>query len=315
MNYKKIVSTKDISREEWLQARKCGIGGSDIGALIGVNPWSSPFQVFIDKTTDYVKDLSDNETVYWGTTLEDIVAKEFEKRTGKKVARENALLASKETPFAYANIDRKIIGEKAGLECKTTNAFNAPEWKNGEVPASYICQCQWYMYVTGFEKWYIACLIGGQKFVHYGIDRDDELIQYMLEKANDFWNNNVLRNEAPMADGSENCTEYLKETYPQDNGEEVILTSYCADVAADLMHCKEQKKIIEKDIKELENKLKQYLGEAESGVSEKYTATWKTQDGAPKLDKEALAEDIGSEVLAKYYTATTVRKFSIKENK
>lgn len=312
---KKLATVLDMPREEWLKLRKGGIGGSDIGALMGVNPWNSPFNVFIDKTTDYIKDLSDNEAIYWGTTLEDIVAKEFERRTGKKVARVNALLQSEETPFAYANIDRRIVGEEAGLECKTTNAFNSEEWKNGEVPASYICQCQWYMYVTGFKKWYIACLIGGQKFVRYELIRDDELIKFMLEKAKEFWENNVLKNEAPPMDGSASCSEYLNEAYPEDNGESVMFTSECITYIEQLAEIKKQEKELKTQKNDLENKIKQYLGEAQSGVCEKYTVTWKTQNGAPKLDKEKLAKEIGAEFLGSFYTPTTVRKFSLKENK
>lgn len=311
---KKIANTLNMPHEEWVKLRKGGIGGSDIGAIMGINPYSSSFNVFIDKTTDYVKDLSDNEAVYWGTTLEDIVAKKFEKRTGKKVARLNAILQSKETSFAYANIDRRIVGEDAGLECKTTNAFNANEWKDGEVPASYICQCQWYMYVTGFKKWYIACLIGGQNFVQYTLERDDELIRYMLERASEFWNNNVLKNEAPLADGSANCTEYLKEKFPEDNGESVMFTSDYIAYVEQLAEIKKQEKELKNQKTDLENRLKQYMGEAQTGTCEKYTVSWKTQNSAPKLDKKRLAEDIGAEFLAQYYTPTTVRRFSIKEN-
>lgn len=315
MNYIKLANTLNMPREEWLKLRKGGIGGSDIGAIMGVNPYNSPFNVFIDKTTNYIKDLSDNEAVYWGNILEDVVAKEFENRTGKKVAKMNAILQSVETPFAYANIDRRIIGEEAGLECKTTNAFNADEWKDGEIPASYICQCQWYMYVTGFAKWYIACLIGGNKFVWYELRRDDELIGYMVERASEFWNNHVLSGEAPRVDGSPFCTEYLNEKYPNDNGESVMFTSYIIDVLENLVHCKEQKKVIERDIKNLENIIRQYMGEAETGTCEKYTVTWKTTNDAPKLDKEKLANEIGAEFLGTFYTPTTVRRFSIKENK
>lgn len=314
MKYKKIANTLTLSHTEWLNIRKGGIGGSDIGAIIGVNPWSSAFNVFMDKTTDYIKDLSDNDAVYWGTILEDVVAEEFTRRTGKKAVRMNAVLQSIETPFAYANIDRRIVGEDAGLECKTTNAFNCKEWEKGEVPASYICQCQWYMYVTGFKKWYIACLIGGQKFVHKEIERDDEIINYMVERASDFWNNNVLKNEAPQADSSASCTEYLKEKFPNDNGESVMLTRDYISLIDRLMRLKEKKKAFEQDITAIENQIKQYMGESETGMSEKYTVTWKTQNCAPKFDREQLAEDIGADKLAEYYTAQTTRRFSIKEN-
>lgn len=315
MNCKKIARTLNMPHDEWLRLRKRGIGGSDIGAIMGVNPFNSAFNVFIDKTTDYVKDLSDDEAVYWGTTLEDIVAKEFAKRTGKKFAKMNAILQSIETQFAYANIDRRVVGEDAGLECKTTNAFNVNEWKDGEIPASYICQCQWYMYVTGYKKWYIACLIGGQKFVWKEIERDDELIGYMVERASEFWNNNVLKNEAPSADGSANCTEYIKEKYPKDNGESVMLTGDLVSLLDEYTLLKDKKKAFEKDIAAIENQIKQYMGEFETGQSQKYTVQWKTQNGAPKFDKEKLANEIGAEFLGTFYTPTTVRKFSIKENK
>lgn len=315
MNCKKIANTLNMPHDEWIKLRKCGIGGSDIGAIMGVNRYSSPFNVFIDKTTDYAKDLSDNEAVYWGTVLEDAVAKEFEKRTGKKTANVNAILASNDTPFAYANIDRRIVGENAGLECKTTNAFNADEWKDGQVPASYICQCQWYMYVTGYDKWYIACLIGGQKFVYYDLKRDDELIQYMLDRAKEFWHDNVLCRVAPIADSSPSCTEYITNQYPEDNGESVMFASDHIALIKRLMLVKNQEKELKKQKTEIENQLKQYMGEAQSGICEQYTVTWKTQNGAPKFDKEALAAAMGAEELAKYYTPTTVRKFTVKENK
>lgn len=315
MKFKKIANTLNMPQDEWLKLRKGGIGGSDIGTLMGVNAWSSPFEVYLDKTTDRVKDLSDNDAVYWGTVLEDVVAKEFEKKTGKKVAKMNALLQSVGTPFAYANIDRRIVGEQAGLECKTTNAFNGSEWKDGEVPASYICQCQWYMYVTGYPRWYIACLIGGQKFVHYELLRDDELISYMVERATDFWENNVLKNEAPPVDGSQSCTDTLNELYPQDNGQSVMLTSDIVAMVDELSAIKEEEKKIKKKKTDLENRVKQYMGEAESGTCEKYTVTWRTVNGAARLNKTALIEDIGADTLEQYYEPTTIRKFSVKINK
>lgn len=311
----KIANTAKLSRDEWLKIRKGGIGGSDIGAIMGVNHFSSPLEVFLDKTTDKIADLSDNDAVYWGTVLEDVVAKEFEKRTGKKVAKMNAVLQSIKAPFAYANIDRRIVGEQAGLECKTTNAFNAEEWKDGEIPASYICQCQWYMYVTGYEKWYIACLIGGQKFVHYELSRDDELIEFMLNRATHFWNNNVLKNEAPTADGSISCTNALKEAYPQDNGKEVVLTSDLITALDLLVKIKEEEKELKSQKDNIENRLKQYMGEAQSGRCEKYTVTWKSQNAAPKIDKEILAQKLGTDDFTDFMLPCTVRKFSIKINR
>lgn len=313
--YKKLVSTLNMSHDDWLKWRKKGIGGSDIGTIMGVNPYSSPFMVYIDKTTEYNKDMSDNEAVYWGTALEEIVAKEFEKRTGKKVRRFNSMLQSTKTPFALANVDFMIAGERSGLECKTTNAFNSAEWRDDEIPASYICQCQWYMYVTGYEYWYIACLIGGQKFVYKCIIRDDELIQYMVDIAKNFWENNVLKNEAPQMDGSDSCTEYLKENYPTDNGAEVRLTSDISALVESFQEIKSREKALVKQKADIENQIKQYLGKAQSGINEEYTVLWKTQRGKPKFGLERLCKDYGINNVSDYYEETTLRKFIIKENK
>lgn len=307
--YRKIVNTSSLSREQWLKERKKGIGGSDIGTLMGFNQYSSPFMVYIDKTTDYNKDLSDNEAVYWGTTLEDVVAKEFERRSGKKVRRLNALLQSTETEFALANVDRLIVGEDAGLECKTTNAFNASEWSDEEIPASYICQCQWYMYVTGYKRWYIACLIGGQKFVYKPIERDEELIQYMLNTATEFWENNVKKNEPPPMDGSDACTEYIKENYSESNGESVCLPPSVETLVDDLNERKNLLKELTRQIKDLENRIKQYLGENEYAEGDRYCVKWKIQRSFV-LDKEKIEERFpGATNLKKVQTC---RKFSLK---
>ncbi|MFX8004365.1 lambda-exonuclease family protein, partial [Acinetobacter baumannii] len=123
------------------------------------------------------------DAAYFGTMLEDLVAKEFERRSGKKVRRKNAMLKHPEHPFIMANIDRMIVGEKAILECKTTSAYNAKEWESEEIPDSYIIQVQHYLGVLGpeYQKAYFAVLIGGNKFVWKEIERDDELIEIIFE--------------------------------------------------------------------------------------------------------------------------------------
>lgn len=314
--YRIVKSTSGISREEWLEVRRGGLGGSDIGAIVGVNKYSSAYEVFMTKVNAYDKDLSENEAVYWGTVLEDVVAREFSKRTGKRVKHLNAVLASRETPYAYANVDRMIVGENAGLECKTTNAFSCDNWKENEIPSSYLCQCQWYMYVMGCDYWYIACLIGGQHFTYQRIDRDDELISLLLASAKEFWENNILAKEPPAPDASRSCTEYIREHYAEDNGCTVILTSDIAAAADELFEVKQQEKCIKERRTELENKIKQYMGEAQRGECKKYEILWKTQRGAAKLNVAALAEDYGIADLSNYYLpAAPVRKFILKEQR
>src|SRR5690606_35289427 len=114
------ILTLDMSREEWLKERKKGIGGSDASVIVGFNPWKSPFELYIEKTSDEVQEI-ENEATHWGNVLEDVVAEEFSRRTGKKVRRRTQIFKHKEYDWMIVNIDRDVVGERALLECKTTS--------------------------------------------------------------------------------------------------------------------------------------------------------------------------------------------------
>lgn len=143
----KTISTMGMEHEEWLRLRKGGIGGSDAGAVCGLNLYRSPMAVYWEKTTDTL-DLSDNEAMRQGRDLENYVAQRFTEETGKKVRRSNKMYWSEEHPFMYADVDRLLVGEDAGLECKTVSAYNAGKWENGAIPMHYLMQCIHYMVVT-----------------------------------------------------------------------------------------------------------------------------------------------------------------------
>ena len=179
MDAELIMTVKQMQdRDAWLKMRMAGIGGSDAGTIVGDNPWKSSYALWLEKTGQIVpEDISDKEPVYWGTALEDIVAKEFTKRTGKRVRRCGTMQNTKKR-WMLANVDRLIIGEQAGLECKTTNAFNYKEWQDDGLPNSYYWQCQHYMLCTGLPMWYIAVLIGGQHYDFKPVPRNDEDIDY-----------------------------------------------------------------------------------------------------------------------------------------
>src|SRR5699024_1428625 len=132
-----------------------------------------------------------NEAIHWGNILEDVVADEFARVTGKRVRKRNQTFVHSKYKFMIANIDRDVVGERALLECKTTSAYNADQWEGDNIPPSYMCQIQHYMAVLDYEKAYIAVLIGGQKFVWKEVQRDDEFIELMIEQEKHFWNEHV----------------------------------------------------------------------------------------------------------------------------
>ena len=150
MKLNKVVSTLEMPHEEWLRYRKKGIGGSDAGAICGVNKYRSAVSVFLDKTTEQTSEF-DNEAMRQGRDLEQYVAERFCEETGKKVRRANAIFSHSELPFMLANVDRLVVGENAGLECKTASAFSADKWADGSIPPEYEVQCNHYMAVTGAD--------------------------------------------------------------------------------------------------------------------------------------------------------------------
>lgn len=309
--YQTLAKTVGLPREEWLKYRRMGIGGSDAGAVLGFNPYKGPYMVYIEKVEGYQPDMEGNEAVYWGNVLEDVVASEFSRRSGKKVRRVNAVLQSAEHPFMLANLDREIVGENAILECKTTNAFNGMEWDGEEVPASYICQCQHYLAVTGAEVCYIACLVGGNRFVWKEIARDDEFIDYLIDRERDFWETHVLAKKPPAADGLGNTTAFLDGRYADSAAEEMVLPKRAAQAAEEFLRLKSMRKELDEKLEACKNQLKSSMGHAEYGVCGKFAVTWKPQSQT-RVDTQKLKEaypDIYRDVTK----TVAFRKFECKE--
>ncbi|UPW82357.1 YqaJ viral recombinase family protein [Lysinibacillus sp. Ag94] len=304
------VSTLEMNRIEWLQLRKSGIGGSDASAILGFNRWKSAFQLYIEKTSDFVEE-SDNEAAYWGNILEDVVAKEFAKRTGKKIRKINRMLRHPNHYFMTANLDRDVVGEKAFLECKTASEYLKDSWNGEDVPAAYLCQLQHYLAVTGYEKAYITVLIGGNKFVWKEVARDEEFIELMIQHEKEFWENHVLANEPPAIDGSTSATELLAKMYPQDDGSAVMLDEQSNTLIEAIESIKTEEKQLEKQRKEYENQLKMTLGEAAEGHSNRFKVSYKTIF-SNRFDSKRL-KDENPDLYKKYCKESPSRRLTIKE--
>lgn len=304
------ISTADMSRDEWLDARRAGIGGSDVGAIMGFNQYKSAYQTFLEKTGQYYEEV-DNEAVYFGNALEDFVAQEFAKRTGKKVRQLNKMLVHPEHDFMLANLDRVVVGERAVLECKTASEYVKDAWEGDEIPASYLCQVHHYLAVTGFEKAYIAVLIGGNKFVWKEIERDEEFIQILIEREKDFWENHVLKDVAPPIDGSDATNELIKKMYPQDDGTAIMLTKD-DDVLLDAIDSISREiKALEQQKQEYENQLKLKLENATEGHSQRHKVTYKTIT-SNRVDSKRLKVEV-PDVYDKFIKPSSSRRLTIKK--
>lgn len=213
----------ETDHAKWLETRNAGIGGSDASVIMGLNPYKSPYQLWLEKTGQAeAPDLSGNQYIYWGHKNEGNIADWFMEDTGKKV-RKLGTLRSRAHPFMLANVDRAVMGEEAGLEIKTAGVNQAKKWKGDEIPDSYYCQCLHYLTVTGADRWYIAVLIGGNEAIRKTVERNDEDIKALIEAERDFWDHVVTRTPPPV-DGSASCAAALSERF-KGGGESIILPS------------------------------------------------------------------------------------------
>lgn len=287
--YKKIFDSKNATREEWLKVRKLGLGGSDMAAVLGLSPWRSPIDVWLDKTSDAVEE-KESEPMYWGTILEDIVAQEFAKRTGYKVRNNNFTLQSEQYPYLLANIDREIVGLDAGLECKTANAFKANEWDGDNVPDAYYIQCQHYMAVTGKSSWWIACLVGGNTFYYKEIKRNEEVIKAIIDTGAAFWEL-VESKTMPAPDDTKQCENALKKLYQQSNGQSVELPANYGNMIIDYLEIKNQLSELETKKRGIENVMKDFLKDNERATYGEHYVSWKSTKARETFDTKAFKND------------------------
>lgn len=298
------------NHEEWLEIRKKYIGGSDAAAVVGLNSFSSPYTVWADKLGK-LPPKEDNEAMRLGRDLEDYVAKRFTEQTGKKVRRKNFILWNSDYPFAHANVDRLIVGENAGLECKTTSVLNLKSFKNGEFPENYYVQCMHYMAVTGYKKWYLAVLILGKEFKVFEIERDEDEIKALMEAEREFWAC-VEKGEPPMIDGSEATTNTIKTVLAESNSDTPVnLFAYDSTL--------EQYIALTKQIKELENlrdemanKVKVFMDSSAKGESDKYNVSFASAL-RQSFDSKRFAKDNPNIDLSDYYKTSTYRTFKVNE--
>lgn len=309
------TSTKNMAREEWLKIRRRGIGGSDASAVAGLNRYKSPVGVFLDKTGQIEPDEA-GEAAYWGNVLEDVVAREFTIQTGLRVQRSNKLYQHPEHKFMLGNVDRLIL-DKGGrglgiLECKTASAYKLGEWEDDQVPDEYAIQLQHYMAVLGVDYGYFAVLIGGQRFQYKLVERNDKIIDSLVQIEDEFWNRHVVPGIPPMIDGSDASVNLLNQLYPiSAPASEVILDDKQAGIVRQLQVAKEDAAVAAEQVKRYENELKSIMGENELAIHNGDTLlSWKSND-ISRIDSKRLKKE-QPDLYEKYSNTSSSRRFLVK---
>lgn len=306
MNQNTQLVSAEAARQEWLQSRRLGIGGSDVAAILGLSKYKSPYQLWLDKTGRVELEDSTSEPAYWGNQLEDIVAKEYALRHGVKVQRVNKTLEHAEFTWARANIDRAIINpeisgnvriDKEGklttdriLECKTANQYLAKLWGDEQseaVPDYYLTQVQWYMGITGASMCGLAVLIGGQKFRSYQIAFDPELFNMLIEECSVFWNEHV---KADMPPAPTTFDDVLHRWSAHNPDQAVEADDELVGIITEYKELNKTMKEADKELDALKLQICSRMEDAEMIIAQdKRLATFKYQE-RKSLDSKALKE-------------------------
>ena len=306
-------------REKFLADRRLGIGGSDVAAILGVHPHKTALEVWSEKTgRSESPDLSKNESVHFGIQLEDVIAKEYERRTLREVRQVNKTMICKAQPWLVGNLDRRVVGLKRVLELKTADKMvvqYGKQWGKGnvytiddtgnviavmlcdEVPGTYLLQCMHYMIVTGWKVADLAVLIGGNQYRDYTIKYNERLASAVCQRLKDFWFNHVIADVAPEPKKLEDAAIL----YPKDNGETVQANEKITKIAAHREKLKRKIKSLKNKLDSHELEIKKFMGEnsvlADSEGKKLYS--WKNQR-SKRLDVKAIQKN--EPVLAEKYS-------------
>ena len=299
---------------EQIEARRQGIGGSDAGAIAGLNPWKSPVDVYLEKTGE-APEVEQNEAMYWGTLLEDTIARAYAEKTGHKIQRRTKTLRHPEMPWMLAHLDRVILGDRRGpgvLEIKTAGRPDGwGEPGTDEIPDYYMAQVAHYMAVTGYAWARLAVLIGGRDFRVYDIPRDDDLIDALIEIERRFWQEHV----EPRVPPDPRSLQDLNALWPQDSGRVVQATPEIAEEVSELHRIKSEIADLEQIKKRHEATIKAYMEDAAVLEDEdgNVLATWKTSQTS-RIDTKTLRARY-PEIADEITTKSTVRRFLPKKPK
>jgi putative phage-type endonuclease len=313
----------DMNHEEWLEERKKTIGGSEIGAILGMNPWQSAYSLWAERT-GRIPAFDGNLQTKMGTFLEEFVARLFEESSGKKVQRTNYIYRNDDYPILHASPDRLLVGEDAGLEIKTTSAYNSGKFKGEDFPGQYYAQAVQYMMVTQRRQWYIAVLVGNTDFHIYHLHRDpmdkpdccdgsllvtDGEMTALYKAAVDFMDC-LVRDVPPALDGSEATHDALASVYSQ--GGETPKQLYGRDGMVERwLQLKKQIAVLTDEKDEIQNVLCADLGNSEEGTAGAHKVKWTIKAGRQTFDHKAAVA--ANPALASYYkTSAPTRAFSIK---
>lgn len=299
----------EMDRIEWLKRRKQGISGTDVAAILGFDKYRDATHVWLDKRSPDCEDISPSEAAEWGHLLEPVVATKFASENGVEIVAGELIEKEERGVKLMGTPDFLIKGVDEGLEIKTAGFRVAHEWGESgtlKIPTKYYIQCQWYMMLTGYKKWHLAALIGGQDFRTYTIPYSPAVINSIVVQSMKFWKENVEKNLIPDTYESNNFGFALQSTIIEVTERYVSAPIRAYAYAEELFNVKNAIEQMSKKKLELENQLKHIIGSDRGLEATHWRASWVPVKARESIDYKQLIKDknIEESELKKYTTVS-----------
>ncbi len=274
--FKIIGAVGDIKRERWLELRRGSLGASDSSSLLLPSaPWGTPTTVYADKIGAGSFD-EDNPYLKWGRWLQPLLLQWLIDEANVRAVGRELFIVSEIDPIFTATLDGFIEeGDKlTPVEVKNT-AWKEFDWEHG-VPDYVMVQVQHQIFVSGADNAYVVASIGGQPPVWRVVERNQMLIDDIVNTGRSFWANHVEKGDPPEPDGDPKTSKALGRIYPGGGGSMMDFTGDLADLLPELEQKSEGLKVLKESVDEIKNRLKKAIGNNDGGIfpgGEK--VTWK----------------------------------------
>lgn len=201
-----LIGDFENQSPEWHELRSNGIGGSQVGTILGLNPWESAYTLWAKLSGKIPESFEQNEKMFWGTVLEPVIRDEWGKQNPEFEIFDTGTWAD---GWKHANPDGILKrGDDYGLlEIKTAG------YRWDDVPPQYYAQVQWYMHLLGLKWCKIVVLFQGNQLQTYTINYDQEFVHGALLRVTEFWDG-VAKDVAPSWDGSESTYQTVRVMHP-----------------------------------------------------------------------------------------------------
>jgi putative phage-type endonuclease len=306
MNAIRLANTVGMSRDEWRRIRRQGIGGSDLPAILGLSPYSTPAEVWAQKVGLY--EPEETPAMRRGQALEDAVARLWASEEDRPIRRVQAVLQSRHDPLMLANPDRVATRPEELVEVKTVGVRGLPFWQ-GEPPAHVMLQVQHYLCVGDWPSGYVVALVAGD-LQSWRVERDGRLIEDAWGRARDWWQRYVATGRMP--EPTHQDTALLNRLFAtSERGAWVELRDEAREWLRTYNDAKAREIAAAEEAERAANLLRAALGEAEEGRLDGQTVvTWKATKRRD-IDTRRLREDL-PDVAARYERVSQVRRFVVK---